>query len=214
MTLYKTRLLAEWLVLFIGVPLALALDLVDLPGRFGKLWVLVAATLACFLYLWWDKSFDTRRLGGLAKIKLIWKSLLLRCLLCAVLLLGAVLIFFPNSIFGLLRYNYKIWIIVFVFYPFLSAWPQELIYRSFMFQRYKSLFGQNFGMVAASSVAFAFLHIIYLNWIALASTLVAGYIFSINYKKTGYLAPAFVEHAVYGNLLFTIGLGMFFFRAI
>lgn len=214
MTFYKIRLLAEWLVLFVGVPLALALGWLDLPGRFGKLWVLFIAMAACLLYLLLNKNFDNRRLGGLAKIKLVWKGMLLRCVLCAALLFAAMLIFFPSNLFGLLHYNARLWLIIMLLYPFLSAWPQELIYRSFMFERYKPVFGQNRGMVMASSVAFSFLHVLYLNWIALALTLVAGYVFSINYKKTGYLATPFIEHAIYGNLLFTVGLGMFFFRAI
>lgn len=214
MTLYKFRLTTEWLVLFFGVPLVVALGWLPFTGRWVKLILLLSATFICLLYLLWDKNFGKKRLGGLTKLKLIWKGLLLRSLLCAALLLILGFLFYPEHLFGLLKYRFNIWLMVFILYPILSAWPQELIYRSFMFQRYKTIFGENYGMVAASSVAFAFLHIIYLNWLAITLTLIAGFIFSINYKKTGVLATVALEHAIYGNLLFTIGFGMFFFRAM
>lgn len=213
-TPYKLRLLVEWLVLFFGAPFVLSQDLISLPGRMGKLILLFTAMLICLVYLLWDKKFDNRRLLGFGKVKLIWKGLVLRVILCAVLLLVLCRIFYPEMLFAFLKYNPKIWAVVFVLYPLLSALPQELIYRSFMFQRYTAIFGNNWGLITASSVAFAFLHIIYLNWIAIVFTLVAGFIFSINYKKTGCLIPVTIEHGIYGNLLFTIGFGMFFFRAM
>lgn len=210
--LRKIFLGAEWLVLFFGVPLAISQRWIPLNGALSKIVLLFGAALACLLYLLWDKRFDNRRLGGIYKIRLIWKGLVVRIALCAILLLLLCYLLIPNMLFAFVKHNPRMWLIVFLCYPFLSAWPQELIYRAFMFQRYQKLFGNNLGMLAASSIAFAFLHVIYLNWIAVTLTLIAGYVFSANYKKTGYLAASALEHAIYGNLLFTIGMGVFFFR--
>lgn len=201
----------EWAALFFGVPLLVAYDL--LP--FNRRYVLLIAAAACFAYLVWDKGFSLKRLCGVTKIRLIWKGMLIRTVLCAVLLTLVVWLFIPNMFFAFARINPKFWLIVMVLYPFLSAWPQEMLYRGFMFRRYAKVFGHNsYLMVAASSVAFSFLHIIYFNWIALVSTLAAGFIFSMDYKKTGYIGPSFIEHAIYGNLVFTVGLGYFFYIAM
>lgn len=114
--------------------------------------------------------------------------------------------------FGLIRRSYWIWIIVFVLYPLLSAWPQELIYRAFMFQRYRRLFTSDMAMIIASEAAFAFLHVLFRNWLAIGLTFIAGIVFAMDYHKTKALTPAFIEHALYGNLIFTIGLGYFFYQ--
>lgn len=210
---YRIWLGMEWLILFFGVPLAISQGWIPLSGALSKLALLIAAALACALYLLRDKTFSNRRLGGLGKIKLIWRELLLRVFLCALLLLAGCYLLIPEMLFAFVKNNPRFWLAVFILYPCLSAWPQELIYRAFMFQRYAKLFGGNLGMVAASTIAFAFLHIIYLSWVSMTLTLIAGYVFSINYKKTGHLATAALEHAIYGNLVFTIGMGIFFYRS-
>lgn len=212
-SIYKIRLGLEWLILFFGVPLAISQRWIPLNGALSKIGLLFGAALACFLYLMWDKSFTKRRLCGLFKVKLIWKGLVVRIVLCTILLLALCYLLAPNMLFAFVKLNPRMWLMVLVLYPFLSAWPQELIYRAFMFQRYTKLFGDNLGMIAASSIAFAFLHVIYLSWVSMTLTLIAGYIFSMNYKKTGYLATAALEHAIYGNLVFTIGMGIFFYRS-
>lgn len=211
--LYRIWLGTEWLILFFGVPLAISQGWIPLNGALSKLGLLLAAALACLLYLLKDKTFGAGRLGGLGKIKLIWREFLIRISLCTLLLLAGCYLLIPDMLFAFVKNNPHIWLVVFVLYPLLSAWPQELIYRSFMFQRYIKLFGGKLGMVAASSIAFAFLHIIYLSWVSMLLTLIAGYVFSLNYKKTGHLATAALEHAIYGNLVFTIGMGVFFYRS-
>lgn len=203
----------EWLILFFGIPLAISQGWIPLSGALSKIGLLFGAALACFFYLLWDKAFVKSRLGGLSKIKLIWRILLVRIFLCALLLLAGCYLLIPEMLFAFVKNNPRLWLLVFVLYPCLSAWPQELIYRSFMFQRYAKLFGGKMAMVAASATAFAFLHIIYLSWVSMLLTLIAGYVFSLNYKKTGHLATTALEHAVYGNLVFTIGMGVFFYRS-
>lgn len=46
------------------------------------------------------------------------------------------------------------WALVIVLYPILSVYPQELIFRAFLFHRYAPLFGNGVGLVAASAAAF------------------------------------------------------------
>jgi membrane protease YdiL (CAAX protease family) len=97
-------------------------------------------------------------------------------------------------------------------YPFLSALPQELIYRVFFFHRYQSLFGSEHRLIWASVLTFAFLHIIFGNLVAPLLTLPGGYLFARTYVRTGSLSAVAIEHAAYGNIVFTVGLGAYFYR--
>lgn len=64
--------------------------------------------------------------------------------------------------------------------------------------------------IGASALAFGWMHLVYGNLVAIGLTLAGGWYFADTYAKTGSLRLATLEHALYGNLLFTIGLGGFF----
>lgn len=96
-------------------------------------------------------------------------------------------------------------------YPVLSALPQELIFCSFFFRRYGRYFGEGAGMVVASAALFAFAHMLYINPVAPALSFIGGLIFAQTYRKTRSLALVTIEHGLYGNALFIIGLGWYFY---
>ena len=100
---------------------------------------------------------------------------------------------------------------LFILYPLISALPQEFIFCSFFFERYKPFFGSNYLMVAASAITFAYAHCLYLNPVAPTLSLLGGVIFAMTYLKTKSLAMVTIEHGLYGNFLFFIGLGWYFY---
>jgi membrane protease YdiL (CAAX protease family) len=55
-------------------------------------------------------------------------------------------------------------------------------------------------------------HIIFGNWLAIALCLIGGFLFSFTYRNTGSLLLTCVDHALFGNFLFTIGLGKYFYH--
>lgn len=117
---------------------------------------------------------------------------------------------FPEKLFIVQKSNPGfIWKII-IFYPFFSALPQEFIFCKFFFARYKSFFGEKTLMVAMSSLAFCLAHILFINWVAPVLGLAAGIIFAGTYKKTKSLLMVSLEHSLYGDTLFFIGLGWFF----
>jgi membrane protease YdiL (CAAX protease family) len=65
--------------------------------------------------------------------------------------------------------------------------------------------------VAASAFAFGYAHIIFLNWIAVAMTTFGGFLFARDYTRHRSLSLVCLEHALYGCLIFTVGLGRFFY---
>lgn len=96
-------------------------------------------------------------------------------------------------------------------YTLVSALPQEFIFCSFFFERYKTFFGASTKMVIASAVIFAYAHILYINPVAPTLSLIAGLIFALTYLKTKSLALVTLEHGLYGSYLFIVGLGWYFY---
>lgn len=105
-----------------------------------------------------------------------------------------------------------IWALVMVFYPFLSALPQEFLYRRFFFWRYSTLLGEGWVRLIANAVLFGWLHVMYENWPALVLSTVAGLFFAMTYAHTRNLTLVWIEHALYGQIAFTLGLGRFFYE--
>jgi membrane protease YdiL (CAAX protease family) len=92
----------------------------------------------------------------------------------------------------------------------LSVYPQELLYRAFFVRRYRHLFPRKEFLLLASALVFAWMHLIFRNPFAVVLTLVGGLFFTHTYIRTRSLRLVCLEHALYGNLIFTIGLGEFF----
>ena len=65
-------------------------------------------------------------------------------------------------------------------------------------------------MIWASAIVFAYAHILFINPVAPVLSLLAGYFFASTYAKYKSLALVTIEHALYGNMIFTLGLGYYF----
>lgn len=103
------------------------------------------------------------------------------------------------------------WLGVMLGYPLLSVWPQEVLFRRFALVRYAPLFGTGPGFIVASGLAFGFAHVIFFNPVAVALSTLGGFMFAANYARHRSLPLVCLEHALYGCLIFTIGLGHYFF---
>jgi membrane protease YdiL (CAAX protease family) len=98
-----------------------------------------------------------------------------------------------------------------VAYPAVSVYPQEVIYRAFVFHRYGPVFPGRWAIIAASAGAFALAHAPFGHWLSVVLSGAGGVIFAYTYQRTeSLLAPA-VEHALYGCFIFTVGLGTYFY---
>jgi len=117
----------------------------------------------------------------------------------------------PAHFLDLPRQRPFLWLAIMLLYPLLSVWPQEMIYRRFLFHRYAPIFGTGAGVIAASALAFGFAHVIFLNFLAVALTAAGGAMFARNLARDRQLGLCCLEHSLYGCLVFTIGLGRFFY---
>lgn len=143
-----------------------------------------------------------------------WENLrpiLIRWIVASFGMLLFIYLYDPQQMFGLLHYRPEIIPFLLVFYPLFSALPQELVFCSFFFARYKELFGSGRKMMIASAVVFAYAHLLYINPVAPTLSLLGGLIFASTYLKTRSLALVTIEHGLYGNMLFVVGLGYYFY---
>lgn len=200
-------LAAEFLLLFFVGPAVFAYTRHRIPA-IPALWAVTAYSLFLLLH---DPQFDRRRLGWRVEDAVALRQCApqILCLWAAAVVVGILLIlsFAPADFLNLPRSNPLFWGVVMVLYPVLSVYPQGIVYRVFMFERYRALFGVGWGIVVASAAAFVFVHIVFRNPLALVLTFLGGVLFGLRYWQTGSLFVSSFEHALYGCAVFTIGVG-------
>lgn len=117
----------------------------------------------------------------------------------------------PEQLYRLPTQHTGLWLFIIFAYPIASVYPQEVLYRTFLFARLKPLIGENhFALLTISAISFGLAHSVFANWQAVALTIVGGYLFAYTYHRTRSLLLCSLEHALWGNLIFTIGLGEYF----
>jgi membrane protease YdiL (CAAX protease family) len=205
----QIALTLEFLLVFAGLPL-LVLTLKDRGFMIMLLWC-GALVVYAVMHRWYERKHGTE--WNWPGLRAGWKSVALRFACLAPLITAITWFAFRDGhqFLSFPRDRPDIWIKVMVLYPLLSVWPQEIIYRSFIRHRYAPLFKTRAAYIAASAIAFGFMHILFLNPVAITMTLIGGVLFAHSYYKHQSLALACLEHALYGCLIFTIGLGQFFF---
>ena len=139
--------------------------------------------------------------------KNFWKSTFIKLLIIAVATSSFVWLTDSESLFAVMLNKPKMWILILFFYSFFSVYPQELIYRTFFFKRYKSLFKNDILFITINAVLFSLAHLFFKNTIVLFITFIGGILFAFTYKKTKSTLLVSIEHAVYGCWLFTVGMG-------
>lgn len=172
---------------------------------------LVAVALICLWMLWRAPDFDCRNLLALPDG---WRRHLVRIARIFVpggaALLGWVAWSDEASLFDLPRQQTSQWLTLMLLYPLGSVLAQELIFRVFLFHRYRTLFGAHSGMVLASAVSFALAHFVLDNPFAPILSFFGGLLFSLTYRKTRSFAVVALEHWLWGAWLFSVGLGRYF----
>lgn len=146
-----------------------------------------------------------------------WRASVKRASVVAVVSFLFCLWFFPELLFDFPRHKPTIWLLVLCLYPVLSVFPQEIIYRLYFFEVVASGNQAKWAKIAVGTLLFSWVHIIYHNGFALWGTLIGGVIFNVLYwsyrDEPGVMWRVLLEHSLYGLIVFTVGLGGFFFLA-
>jgi uncharacterized protein len=104
---------------------------------------------------------------------------------------------------------------IMLLYPLMSVPPQELVYRTFFFHRYGALFGRAWwAAIALNAVLFGLGHIVVGTELAIFGTMATGMLFALRYALSRSFWAVYLEHALWGALVFTVGLGRFFFTGV
>lgn len=199
----------EFAALYVAGPVALGMRL---TGRVNALEMLWLAAGLCLTLLLIDPTFDRRQLWNAAPLRRQLPQMLGLFALGAAGIVAMVHAYAPRLLFGLPRREPLLWILILITYPIVSVVPQTIVYRVFLFHRFRPLLRLKPNQRAAvlivmSGLAFCFSHVIFRNWVAPALTLPGGLLFATRYHNTRSLCTSSVEHALYGCFLFSVGLG-------
>jgi len=204
----RTALWVEFLLLFVAIPLGYRFS----PRPIPALPVLWVAALYCYWQLRRDPTFSRALLWNPQPAAGQLPSIFICFLVVAGIVWVAVRLIAPELLFSFARSRPVLWAAVMILYPVLSVYPQGIIYRSFLMHRYKPILPSGIVLIFVSAAAFAFMHIIFRNPLAVALTFAGGILFAWRYSTTGSLFTSSLEHALYGCWLFTVGLGQYFYH--
>lgn len=206
----KAVLWAEFAALYVGIPLALAFGLPP-----SAMWPMMGVALVfAGLVLHRSPGFSWRAQFGWPG-RAEWRAIAAFTAICGALCFGLVLALRPEAFLMLPLQRPGLWLFILLAYPLVSAFPQEVIFRTLFFARYRPLFPTKTAAVAANAAVFALAHLFFWNWVAMAMTAGGAVIFALAYLAAGPrrgLLTATILHAAAGAMLFTSGLGVFFYH--
>ena len=207
---FRSFLWIEMLILTVWIPLGLYFYS-PRGAIFAALWLILLYSV--FVYRRIAPEMRLRQVWDAAALyeRALWRPILRRFAVSATALAVVTFLLLPQRFLSFPLERPALWTMVMLFYPLLSVVPQEFIFRSFFFARYRSIFPSSRAMFLASALTFGFAHILLHNWVAVALSTVGGFYFAHTYQRRPSLALVWAEHALYGCFLFTVGLGYYFY---
>lgn len=207
----RPRLLAvECLLLFGLVPLGLLW--LQLQGRLIFFPILIGLFLIALVLGLRDPEVRHRFPPPAEGYPRALAGILLRATAAALALTALTLAFTPHLFLRFPRENLPLWALVMLLYPLLSVAPQAYLFRVFFLQRYPRLFGQGWPLLLANAFLFGWAHIFMLNATAPLLSLVAGLLLARAWQRHPHFWLSWLEHALYGQIVFTVGLGWYFYN--
>jgi len=194
----------EFATLFVILPVLYAADMILMPK--------VIPLIALFVYCLAILIARRRHSREWVSMRANWKLIAIRFVLINAGVVVAITIFSSHTLVADFSSNPKLLLMV-LFYPFFSAFPQELIFREFFFYRYRDLFRKSQVLIAVNIILFAFAHVYFMNWIVIVFTLVGGALFAMTYQQTRSLLVVTLEHSIYGLVILSSGLWEYFYKA-
>lgn len=199
---------AEMILVFLVLPIAF-IGIPNYKWVFTALWVIVFISLAYMM--WVRKQTIAQILNHSAVTWINLKTILLRFVMIAPFLVLFTYLYKPEWMFGFISRLPWVWLAVMFIYPVLSALPQEMVFRTFFMDRYKTILPTPLSMGLINTFVFALAHVFLQNWVAVVFSGLGSILFFLTYQKTRSLLLVTIEHALYGCFIFTVGLGRFFY---
>ncbi|SMX31781.1 CPBP family intramembrane glutamic endopeptidase [Actibacterium lipolyticum] len=197
---------AEFIGLFIAAPIAMA---VLLPAQM-MFSVLFLVTALGVVLLHVTEGFHWQELSRNMKA-IDWKVVTGFTLITLLIAVSVVFKFVPEAFLFLPREQPVLMLMILVFYPILSALPQEVVFRPLFFRRYGPLLPNTSAAILLNAGVFSLAHLMYWSWIVALMTFAGGVIFAWMYEARRSFAMAVLLHSIAGWIIFTVGLGVFFY---
>ncbi len=163
-----------------------------------------------FVYICWV-LLKVERLPFRPRKNLPWKSFWRRTLLVflGILIFSVIYVYWvnPKMLFYVPLNNPGLYVLIFFVYSLLSVYPQELLYRTFFFQRYELLFQNKKILILINAALFSLAHLFFRNALVMLLTFLGGLLFAFTFVKTRSTILVTIEHIIYGIWLYTVGMG-------
>ncbi len=197
------KLCIEFFIIFILIPVSFAITY--------PIWIRVIIALLGFAYVFYI-LIRVEKFSLKIKSNIDWKLFIKRTSLVFVLIILCTTLYVylmdANKLFCVVLNKPIQWIVILFVYSLFSVWPQEIIYRTFFFARYEALFVNRKLFVFINAIVFSLAHIFFKNTLVMVLTFIGGLLFAYTYVKTRSTTLISIEHALYGNWLFTVGMGV------
>ena len=194
--------LSELFILFVLFPIAIAIDF--------PIWIKFIIGFLGFLYVVYvllRVEKNSFKLSSTINWRGFWKATLLKFLFIAFITFLYVWFTDKSQLFIVVRTKLLLWIVILFVYSFLSVYPQELLYRTFFFQRYRSLLSNEKLFIFMNAIFFSLGHLFFKNTLVIVLTFLGGLLFAFTFNKTKSTLLVSIEHAIYGCWLFSVGMG-------
>lgn len=194
--------LIELFLIFVIVPISFTLSY--------PVWIKMTIGILGFLYIIYvllKVEKNKFKMASNLNWKQFWKRTFLHLLIIIAVTTVYVWLTDKSQLFNVMLSNSKLWIFILFFYSLFSVYPQELIYRTFFFQRYQTLFKSDWLFIIINAALFSLAHIFFKNTLVMFLTFIGGILFALTFKKTKSTLLVSIEHAIYGCWLFTVGMG-------
>ncbi|MCK5400938.1 MAG: CPBP family intramembrane metalloprotease [Flavobacteriaceae bacterium] len=194
--------LVEFMLLFIVLPISLALSFL--------IWIKLIIGVLGFAYIIFvllKVEKNQFRVSKNLNWKVFWKETFIKLIIIAIITIAFVWFTDKDVLFNVIINKPKLWIIILFFYSLFSVYPQELIYRTFFFQRYQKLFSNHKLFIFVNAIVFSLAHFFFRNSLVILLTFLGGLLFALTFNKTKSTLLVSIEHAIYGSWLFTVGMG-------
>ena len=192
----------EFLIIFILLPVSFSIKY--------SIWIKLALGVFGFVYI----SYILLKVEKLAfkvsktiQWRNFWKSTIIKFFVITIITSLYVSLMDRNNLFSVLINKPQLWFMILIVYSVLSVYPQELLYRTFYFARYKELIPNDRFFIFLNAIIFSLGHLFFKNSLVIVLTFLGGILFALTYDKTKSTLLVSIEHSIYGCWLFTIGMG-------
>ena len=194
--------LSELFILFIVFPIIITIDF--------PIWIkLIMGSLGFFYVTYLLLKVERLQIKNKTVIK--WKSFWISTLLkfLFIVIVTVLYVWFTDKIqlFNVVKSKPLLWVVILFVYSIFSVYPQEIIYRTFFFKRYRSLIRNEYVFIFINALVFSLGHIFFSNFLVMILTFFGGLLFAFTFSKTKSTVLVSIEHAIYGCWLFTVGMG-------